>query len=374
MFSFIKTKHFHANIKIEVYYLLHLSYMGVFRFANPGSDIKKMISTFRTIYSELKSNEVFSHDDGRDAMIKHGLMSSSGAIGKEAVKRSERDDRSRDPLYNQHKMYSEIFRMLGWYKPGTQRTNFRFTEFGTYLAEATSTLQDKHFEFSALHIVSPNPLVDVKGGNSIRPFPLILRLANDLGGLITKDELILGVLNCQDDQDEKTYFNTLSKIQSCRGDINKINNEIKLFLSQNNISHVTAQNYTRFPIATMKYLGWFISQPDKSLYKTSIISFVLTSKGKEQNSSLKSCIDIRYDDIIDYEDEPRLSFIILMVYTNFEKIGYEPNHKHMEVLEKKCAKLLEDFKISNRKNVLFSPIQECPPTLLALAFDWDEKT
>ena len=191
--------------------------MGVFRFANPGSDIKKMISTYRTIYKELKDQDVFGHDDGRDAMIKYGLMSSSGAIGEEAVRRSEREDRSRDPLYNQHKMYSEVFRMLGWYKPGTQRTNFRFTEFGEYISEASDNLGDNIFEFCATHIASPSPLVEVKGGNVLRPFAILLRLANDLGGVITKDEIIWGVINSKYDM----MLNTIMKKEH-RNNIHKI--------------------------------------------------------------------------------------------------------------------------------------------------------
>ena len=101
--------------------------MGVFRFSNAVSDIRKFIETYKVIYGELKETKNFTHDDATNTLIQHGLVSSSGAIGDEAINRSRRDDRSRDPLYNQLKMYSEIYRMLGWYHPGTKRTTFKIS-------------------------------------------------------------------------------------------------------------------------------------------------------------------------------------------------------------------------------------------------------
>ncbi|MES2143060.1 MAG: hypothetical protein V4516_01585 [Pseudomonadota bacterium] len=46
-------------------------------------------------------------------------------MGEEAVARSTRADRSRDPLYNQLKMYAELFRTLGWLHPCPQRDGWR---------------------------------------------------------------------------------------------------------------------------------------------------------------------------------------------------------------------------------------------------------
>ena len=123
---------------------------GVFRFSNAVSDIRKFIATYQQLHHELKGTPNFTHDDATKALISHGLVSSSGAIGDEALRRSTREDRSRDPLYNQHKMYSEIYRMLGWYEPGTARTNFNFPEYGEYLLTSDERLLKKHFELNVL--------------------------------------------------------------------------------------------------------------------------------------------------------------------------------------------------------------------------------
>ena len=174
--------------------------MAIFRFSNAVSDAKKIISTYKTIYNELSKAESFGHDDARDALVKNSLVSSSGAIGEEAIRRSVRDDRSRDPLYNQAKMYGEMFRMLGWYKPAQNRLNFRFTEIASYIADADEKTEKKIFEFNVYSITSPSPLVEIKGGNVLRPLPLILKLATLLDGYISRDEIILAVLTCLNDK------------------------------------------------------------------------------------------------------------------------------------------------------------------------------
>ena len=165
--------------------------MGVLRFPNPGSDLKRFIRTFSFLYQELNGKVNFTHDDTRDALIKHALVSSSGAIGNEAIIRSTREDRSRDPLYNQLKMYSELYRMLGWLKPGTMNTNFNFTEISQYVAECDEQIQLNIFRECLLSIVFPNPLLENKSGNESRPFPIILKVADRLHDAIFRDEINL---------------------------------------------------------------------------------------------------------------------------------------------------------------------------------------
>ena len=79
---------------------------GVFRFSNAVSDISKFIQTYCTLYEHFKeADHFFDHKEASEFLATKGLASSLGAVGKEAVKRSRRADTSRDPLYNQHKMY-----------------------------------------------------------------------------------------------------------------------------------------------------------------------------------------------------------------------------------------------------------------------------
>jgi hypothetical protein len=86
------------------------------RFPNPGSDIPSFILTFQVLYEHLGEQAVVTRDDMSAAMVKQNRASSCGFMGEEALKRSTREDRCRDPMYNQSKMYSELYRMLGWFR------------------------------------------------------------------------------------------------------------------------------------------------------------------------------------------------------------------------------------------------------------------
>ncbi|MBT7402170.1 hypothetical protein HN777_00070 [Candidatus Woesearchaeota archaeon] len=341
--------------------------MGVFRFSNAVSDIRKFIQTYTVLYSELKNTKNFSHDDATDVLIKHGLVSSSGAIGEEAKKRSQRTDRSRDSLYNQHKMYSEIYRMLGWYEPGNKRTNFNFTEFGKYIIDATDSLLIAHFEFSATHIVSPNPLVEVRGRNILRPFPLILKLMNDMEGVITRDEIILGVLNCQNDKASGFYERTLEYLTALRGSCARVKREIVRMKRSNDItSDDTLKNYTRFPLASLRFLNWAEDKRNKEIYDKSINAYHITDKGKKKVQELQVCTDIRNEELQGFSMDARASFTLLMIYINLERIGYDINNveKFIEELTENSKSILTKYGIKDKGKILYSAIQESQPNEL----------
>ena len=71
------------------------------------------------------------------------------------------------------------------------QTNFKLSEYGSYIAETTdNAVIKKLVSINVLHIVSPNPLTNVKGGDTLRPFPMILKLMLKLDGIITSEEKI----------------------------------------------------------------------------------------------------------------------------------------------------------------------------------------
>ncbi len=75
------------------------------RFPNPVSTIDTFVSVYVAAFERLNGQAV-SLDDIVKAVVAANLATSSGYMGKEAVLRSTRDDRSRDSLYNQLKMYA----------------------------------------------------------------------------------------------------------------------------------------------------------------------------------------------------------------------------------------------------------------------------
>ena len=84
------------------------------RFPNPGSDIDMFIYIFKEIYDILSTKPLFSLYDMAIAMINKKLASSGGFIGVKAFTTSLRKDSSHDRLYNQCKMYAELYRSFGW--------------------------------------------------------------------------------------------------------------------------------------------------------------------------------------------------------------------------------------------------------------------
>ena len=334
--------------------------MGVLRFPNAVSDVDKFISTFKMVYDELKTKENFSHDDARDALIKNGLVSSSGAIGQEAVKRSVRDDRSRDPLYNQLKMYSELYRMLGWYKPGTKNTNFNFTELAHYIGISENSIQKRIFEECLLSIVFPNPLVENIGGNIIRPFPIILELARQLGGVIVRDEIIVAVLSIQNDKKANTIKNQVNYIRGLRGSGKKLKKELALLAKETKTQINTLQNYTRFPLGGMLCTGWFERDSIKDIYERPLIGYRITKYGIEKANEYISLRDVRNNEIKEFSIEERGIFTLLSHYYFIERSGFDiTSSKGMiELLEPKAVNIFKKLNVKSQSDIFYSPMQQ----------------
>ncbi|MFI3297649.1 MAG: hypothetical protein R3Y59_08505 [bacterium] len=345
---------------------------GVFRFSNAVSDIDKFISTYKSIYNhfrDLPDGEYFDHSDAAIFMAKSGLASSLGAIGEEALRRSTRDDKSRDPLFNQHKSYSEMFRMLGWYEPGSQNTNFALSEFGEYINDEQGDALNNLVALNTIHIASPNPLTNVKGNNILRPFPLILKLASKLGGLIHRDEIIVAVLACENDKAPNIIENLTDYINTTRSKGKQgLVDEIEFLKKRKNIkSKDTLPNYTRFPIAALKWNNWMQSKWVKGIYgDRACLMLEMTPIGEEKSNELSSAIDIRYSDIAKYDEQEIASFVIWSNLYQLEKIGYDMTDyaEAANKLKGMARNIFKDFEIDKFNNMLFFGYQEAPRYIL----------
>lgn len=348
---------------------------GVFRFSNAVSDISKFIQTYRSIYEHFypmtSRGEYFGHKDAYQFLANNGLASSLGAIGAEAIRRSERDDTSRDPLYNQHKMYSEIYRMLGWYEPGSMQTNFNLPEYGDYIAHSDDDTVAKLFALNVLHIVSPNPLTEIKGRNILRPFPLILKMMGKLDGIIARDELILTVLACPDDREENYVEEAVERIKAIRkAGTSKLREEIvKLKAAVGVASDDVLPNYTRFPIAAMKWTNWAEGVNLRGIYKDKSVKFLkLTDDGKEALRRVQSAVDIRYQDLSKYTREENAAFVVWSNLYQLGKVGFDISgySKEMRDLEATADSIFADFRVKDYSELLFFGYQESPRDILKL--------
>ncbi|WP_322969781.1 hypothetical protein [Faecalibacter sp. LW9] len=336
--------------------------MGVFRFSNAVSDIAKFINTYKTLYSELNDEPFLGHDEARDALIRHSLVSSSGAIGNEAVNRSVRQDRSRDPLYNQLKMYSEIFRMLGWYQPANNRTSFNFTPISEYIVENGKNIADNIYKFNFYSIVSPNNLVNNVFNTTNRPIKSLLNLAKYADKLISRDEIILDVLTIENDL--LIDFKILAEVtKERRFDGNKIKHDINLLVSNEKISETTLQNYTRFPIAGCKYVKWFNETSIKSsTTKSNLKYFQITDEALNYHNQFATKYDLRYSEIENFDKDIKSAFIYLMFLKNLEFIGFEIDDEEtnslINKLEASSKPIFDKINVNGSNDVFYSSVQQ----------------
>ncbi|WP_200277058.1 hypothetical protein, partial [Rhodovulum adriaticum] len=169
------------------------------RFPNPNSTIDNFVRVYGSAFEEL-NGRVVNLDEIVKVVVAANLATSSGYMGAEAVNRSTREDRSRDPLYNQAKMYAELFRTLGWLHPTPGSSlNFTFTLLGEQLV-AAGRYYWPLLEECILGIAYPTHILSVKGDFDLRPFAFTLKVMMASGGYLSRDEMIIGPLSAPTDR------------------------------------------------------------------------------------------------------------------------------------------------------------------------------
>lgn len=366
--------------------------MASLRFPNPVSDIRKFCDTYHYLYSDLGEETDFNLYDIRDVLIENKLMTSSGAVGEKAKKRSYNKDKSRDPLYNQSKMYSELFRMLGWIHPGKRKLNFHTTELGSYINRDRMSWEDIKplVNECILHIVFPNPYVENKGIKAQRPFPNILKLIKEVDGFLFRDELIITVLTLEDDKKTDNYIKKYKKdILNLRKteDHKSLRKKLKEVTKKENVKINTLQNYTRFPLGVLRSSGWCTTNR-KSTYGKSLQAYSITKEGVKKVDELYDKVDIRFEDIRynsrnklkideykeDFTEENILNFILLSHYNLLEQSDFSIENimNSIKEMEEKCNDIINYFNIKNRSQIFFSPFQQTPKSIIKKANNYEK--
>jgi len=335
------------------------------RFPNPGSNIDSIVRIYKELFLELNNKSSFHLDDISETLVKRNLATSCGYMGKEALSRSTRSDRSRDPLYNQSKMYSEIYKILGWIHPKKSALNFKFTYLGAHVIES---IQDPFsiFKESVLGISYPNEILDVRGELRLRPFSTILRTMNALDNRICRDEIIIGPLSLEDDRDEILFTNMIEEIKHIRGKIFSLINKLNDVSEKRNISINTMRNYTRFPIGVLKWMDWVTDIRQRDVYNRSMIFLLLTEKGKEINHFIDLSKDLRASDLKGIDEYIKTAIVRIAFYEMLERAGFVINEEINNQI--KADKLNAANVLADNKPLLFSPFQELHPSYLSSIF------
>jgi hypothetical protein len=334
------------------------------RFPNPGSDIDSFVRIYQELFEALNDRAAFGLDDFSATLVERNLATSCGFMGQEALLRSTRDDRSRDPLYNQSKMYSELYKVLGWLHPSSDSAlRFRFTYLGAHIAAARRDPRALVRE-SVLGIVYPNAILNVKGSLALRPFATILRSMGALDGLLCRDEMIIGPLCLENDRDRKKVYAMVKTIAGLRGVWSRLSAKLEEISDERKIDINTMANYTRFPIAIMKWSGWADSQRRKDIYGHPMTFLVLTEEGHEALARIESYQDIRAADLESWDDKIKTAFVRIGFYQMLDRAGFD--------ISQVARQLSDDLRIvssvTTHSEFLFSPFQELSMDSLSTIF------
>ena len=316
------------------------------RIPNPVSDLTIFLKVFRDIYPLLKNNSVFELDHITSAMIETNNVTSQGAIGKEALARSTRSDRSRDPLYNQSKMYAELFRTLGWIQSTTAKLKFTFSLLGIYVATSNISTAINLLKENLLGISYPNEVLDVKSEQNLRIISGILLTMNALNS-ITRDEMIVGPMSISDDTNASEFQRMLINLEQCRGEPKKLQKWLNFISAERKISLVTMGNYTRFPIAVLPWTGWGIKNRKSGI--------LITEEGRKEAARILDSQDYRLEHFYNLKDELKPAFIRCSFYSFLERHGFDLSPISTSLTSDIALLKKNDIKY---ETILFSPFQQ----------------
>lgn len=340
----------------------------VLRFPNPGSTIANFVRIYTAVFNRL-GRRISTLDEITSVVVAANLATSSGYMGEEAIARSTRADRSRDPLYNQHKMYAELFRWLGWLHPTENSAlNYTCTLMGEQIVAAGSDFYSLLDE-CVLGIVCPTPIIASKGNYDLRPFAFILRVMAACDGRLSRDEMIIGPLSAASDRGKANLDTVVAIIEAARESAADAEHAVKAVSNARKIQVNTLQNYTRWPIALLRDLGWATQGPTKFRDGGKYRTFHLTDKGHALAERIGGCIDLRVDDAEKLPPEERKGLAVVAHFRMLERSGFdvEPVGERIAEAEGMAAPVFERLG-TDGSNLLFSPFQSLSLGDIAAAF------
>lgn len=317
------------------------------RIPNPVSDSKIFLRVFRDIHNILHKQAEFGLDDISRAMIATNNVTSHGAIGEEALRRSTRKERSLDGIYNQSKMYAELFRTLGWIQSTTTSAlTFSFSLLGLHIAAADNP--DALMQECLLCIAYPNEVLGVKGNQTIRVIGSILLVMEALGS-ISRDEMMAGPMSLDDDSNHAAFSAMIKRLTDCRAKPRLLDIWLDDIAARRRIKRgSTMTNYTRFPIGVLRGSDWSDDTRGGPL--------TITDEGKAMAASLRKSPDMRLSHFNSLSDDAKPAFIRWTFYTMLERTGF--NVEPVRGVLNSAAKTLATRNVPHSEPIYFSPFQQ----------------
>jgi len=329
------------------------------RFPNPGSTLSNFVAVYTAAFEQFHG-QIVSLDDFVRAIVAANLATSSGHMGVEAISRSTRIDRSRDPLYNQLKMYTELFRSLGWLRSIERSAlNYTFTLLGEQVVAAGRQWKPLVSE-TVLGIAFPSHVLEVRGSHDIRPFATILRMMLACNDGLSRDEMIVGTLSATSDRTDADRLAIAEKVFAMRDSPTAVSEALEALHLERGIQVNTLRNYTRWPISIIRDLDW--ATKDREPYRNTkgkFNLFRLTLAGKELAKNLEHAIDLRVDQVDQLPTDQKRALSRHAHFTMMERAGFDLTSVTDQLnREKHIVKAaLRTLNLPDDRPLLFSPFQ-----------------
>lgn len=333
------------------------------RFPNPGSNLDNFLNCFNFLYKNIHREEVFNLHDMQELLVSNGLISSSGTMGIEALLKGASKDLSRDNTYNQCKMYAELYRTMGWIQSGEKSLLYNFTLLGDHIAVANIDVRPL-VESCFIGMQFPNKVIEVVGQGNLRPFATILKTMHYLDNRLSRDEMIFGPLSMSNDTDQKEFDCMCTDLKYFRSNPKDFGIKLREKLIDRKISFVTAKNYTRFPLGSLRWLNWAQPIRDKIHYKKTQNTYLMTTNGEKIAKEIINSLDLR----VQFLPDDELSVKNLAFYQFYKSLinsGFDitPVEQRFKISQKETLTLFAS------ENLLFSPFQVLERRVLANIFD-----
>lgn len=323
---------------------------NVIRFRNPGSNLKTQLRILQNIHTIFADKEI-SLDDMKAIATNDGLMTSHGYAGEMAVKLNEGKPTSRDGVFNNVKMYAEIFRMMGLLSPANSNTSYPvvFTYIGHHIANIDNPQLFVEECFWGLN--NPTRLTDnLTYDENVRFLKCTLRMMIDLGGIIYKHELCLGSMSVND-TDEHEYQSMVARIKAIRGDKQRLEDAVKSLADSLCMQVKSVDNCTRIPIGVLKYCGYVEDIRTKALYNINMQCIKITDKGIRAYERYSAMKDIRLSDFEACNKKEQDALIRLGIYSMLQRSGFNLDKISAQI---EADKLMLNHILHNQE-LLFSP-------------------
>ena len=257
-------------------------------------------------------------------------------------------------------MYAELFRVLGWMRSTEESAlALTFTLLGEQVVEAGRHWQPLLGE-TVLGIAYPNHVINNRSGQAIRPFATILRtmLSCDYG--LSRDEMIVGPLSATSDLHHSDLDALSDRIDALREEPDAIREAIEQVKDRCGIQLTTLRNYTRWPIAIMRDLGWTAKERER--YRQSSNTFEihrLTPYGRKRAESLESTFDLRVAEVDRLPDDQKRALCRHAHFAMMKKSGFDLSNVEDQLREEEDTyrDALRALGAPDNRPVLFSPFQ-----------------